>query len=139
MDVMYSVTFRFIYSNRLLQDGLHFTVINVYVPSITSVYSPFCLQGGPHWKVASASVVLAHAEDHAVSVAAMKASPYGSAFAVELAYRERSLNAVTDGVEMLLRVQSRWSYLGNHMNRVVFIATRAHNRYLCCSLTLVHK
>ena len=59
----------------------------------------------------------------------MKASPYGAAFSRELEYWERALSAITDGIDVLLRVQVRWSYLES-----ILLSGASAEHQPCCSL-----
>ena len=78
-----------------------------------------------YFKVRSTEDLFQMLEDHAVSVSAMKASPYYSSFAEDLDRWEKNLSVISEVVDMQMQLQKKWMYLES-----IFMASEDIRRQL---------
>ena len=66
-----------------------------------------------YFKIASTEEITQQLEEHLATMSNMKVSRYVSAFAGNVQYWEQTLSIISDSIEALLQVQTKWMYLEN--------------------------
>lgn len=91
---------------------------------------------GKYWKLKSVDQVNDQLEAHQLSLSAMKNSPFYLTFAKEVNHWVRTLNDVSETLEMQMQVQRQWSYLESIFMDSVDIRTSSHTLTLASRLVL---